>query len=93
MSTARSSAHAELTDPPRTSPDDFDVRELENRTRLMRIITRLIAISDLGSREIARRAGLPVQKVSDLLAGRLEHLHVDELNVLHRTLEPEAPLY
>ncbi|MDN6180402.1 MAG: hypothetical protein L0I84_05280 [Halomonas subglaciescola] len=93
MSTARSSAHAELTDPPRTSPDDFDVRELEKRTRLMRIITRLMAISDLGSREIARRAGLPVQKVSDLLAGRLEHLHADELNVLRRTLEPEAPLH
>ncbi|BBI63148.1 hypothetical protein HSBAA_44540 [Vreelandella sulfidaeris] len=47
---------------------------LKKRTRLMRIITRLIAVSDLGSREIARRAGLPVQKISDLLAGRLEHL-------------------
>jgi predicted XRE-type DNA-binding protein len=77
-------------DPPRSSPD-LDVRELEKRTRLMRIITRLIAVSDLGSREIARRAGLPVQKISDLLAGRLEHLDIDELNVLRRTLEPEAP--
>lgn len=70
---------------------DLDVRELEKRTRLMRIITRLIAVSDLGSREIARQAGLPVQKISDLLAGRLEHLDINELNVLRRTLELEAP--
>ncbi|KPQ24783.1 MAG: putative conserved small protein [Halomonas sp. HL-48] len=90
MSTARSTAHADLLDPPRSSPD-LDVRELEKRTRLMRIITRLIAVSDMGSREIARRAGLPVQKVSDLLAGKLEHLNVDELHVLRRTLEVEAP--
>ena len=90
MSTARSTAHADLLDPPRSSPD-LDVRELEKRTRLMRIITRLIAVSDMGSREIARRAGLPVQKVSDLLAGKLEHLNVDELLVLRRTLELEAP--
>ncbi|MFB9869138.1 XRE family transcriptional regulator [Vreelandella sulfidaeris] len=90
MSTAYSTAHAETLDPPRSSPD-LDVRELEKRTRLMRIITRLIAISDLGSREIARRAGLPVQKISDLLAGRLEHLNIDELNVLRRTLELETP--
>ena len=90
MSTARSTAHADLLDPPRSSPD-LDVRELEKRTRLMRIITRLIAVSDLGSREIARRAGLPVQKVSDLLAGKLEHLNVDELLVLRRTLELEVP--
>lgn len=90
MSTAYSTAHAEVQDPPRSSPD-LDVRELEKRTRLMRIITRLIAISDLGSREIARRAGLPVQKISDLLAGRLEYLNIDELNVLRRTLELEAP--
>lgn len=90
MSTARATATAEQLDPPRSSPD-LDVRELEKRTRLMRIITRLIAVSDLGSREIARRAGLPVQKISDLLAGRLEHLRVDELLVLRRTLELEAP--
>lgn len=90
MSTARSTANADLLDPPRSSPD-LDVRELEKRTRLMRIITRLIAVSDMGSREIARRAGLPVQKVSDLLAGKLEHLNVDELHVLRRTLEMEAP--
>ncbi|MFP3342941.1 XRE family transcriptional regulator [Vreelandella venusta] len=90
MSTAYSTAHAETMDPPRSSPD-LDVRELEKRTRLMRIITRLIAVSDLGSREIARQAGLPVQKISDLLAGRLEHLDINELNVLRRTLELEAP--
>ncbi|WP_249975797.1 XRE family transcriptional regulator [Vreelandella olivaria] len=90
MSTAYSTAHAETLDPPRSSPD-LDVRELEKRTRLMRIITRLIAVSDLGSREIAHRAGLPVQKISDLLAGRLEHLNIDELNVLRSTLELEAP--
>ena len=90
MSTAYSTAHAESLDPQRSSPD-HDVRELEKRTRLMRIITRLIAVSDLGSREIARQAGLPVQKISDLLAGRLEHLDINELNVLRRTLELEAP--
>lgn len=90
MSTAYSTAHAELLDPPRSNPD-LEVRDLEKRTRLMRIITRLIAVSDLGSREIARRAGLPVQKISDLLAGRLEHLGIDELNVLRRTLELEMP--
>ena len=90
MSTAYSTAHAESLDPPRSSPD-LDVRELEKRTRLMRIITRLIAVSDLGSREIARQAGLPVQKISDLLAGRREQLDINELNVLRRTLELEAP--
>ena len=90
MSTAYSTAHAETLDAPRSSPV-LDVRDLEKRTRLMRIITRLIAVSDLGSREIARRAGLPVQKISDLLAGRLEHLDIDELNVLRRTLELETP--
>ncbi|MFN2410959.1 MAG: XRE family transcriptional regulator [Halomonas sp.] len=90
MSTARLTAHADLLDPPRSSPD-LDVRELEKRTRLMRIIARLVAVSDMGSREIARRAGLPVQKVSDLLAGKLEHLNVDDLLVLRRTLEVEVP--
>ncbi|WP_447553533.1 XRE family transcriptional regulator [Vreelandella sp. EE22] len=90
MSTAYSTACAETLDPPRSSPD-LDVRELEKRTRLMRIIARLIAVSDLGSREIARQAGLPVQKISDLLAGRLEHLDINELNVLRRTLELGAP--
>lgn len=55
----------------------------------MRIITRLIALSDLGSRDIARRAGLPMQKISDLLAGRLEQLTLDELRTLRRTIDPE----
>ncbi|PMR70301.1 XRE family transcriptional regulator [Halomonas heilongjiangensis] len=89
MSTARHTAYAEPIDPPRSSPD-LDVRDLEQRTRLMRIITRLIAVSDLGSREIARRAGLPMQKISDLLAGRLEHLSIDELRQLHRTIDSQA---
>ena len=89
MSTARHTAHAEPLDPPRSSPD-LDVRDLEQRTRLMRIITRLIAVSDLGNREIARRAGLPLQKVSDLLAGRLEHLSLDELQLLYRTIDPQS---
>ncbi len=56
----------------------------------MRIVTRLIAVSDLGCREIARRAGLPTQKISDLLAGRLEHLSLDELRLLYRTINPEG---
>jgi predicted XRE-type DNA-binding protein len=88
MSTARHSQTADLLDPPRRSPD-LDVRDLEKRTRLMRIVTRLIAVSDLGCREIARRAGLPAQKVSDLLSGRLEHLSVEELQLLHRTIDPQ----
>lgn len=56
----------------------------------MRILTRLIAVSDLGSREIARRAGLPAQKVSDLLAGRLEQLSLDDLLLLRRTIDPQV---
>jgi predicted XRE-type DNA-binding protein len=89
MNTARYTAHAEFLDPPRSSPD-LDVRDLETRTRLMRIVTRLIAVSDLGSREIARRAGLPMQKISDLLSGRLEHLSVDELRLVYRTIDPSG---
>ncbi|MFY0989840.1 XRE family transcriptional regulator [Halomonas sp. C05BenzN] len=89
MSTARHTQSADLLDPPRRSPD-LDVRDLEQRTRLMRIITRLIAVSELGSREIARRAGLPMQKISDLLAGRLEHLSLDELQLLYRSIDPQA---
>ncbi|WP_416137902.1 XRE family transcriptional regulator [Halomonas sp. HK25] len=88
MSTARHTHSADLSDPPRSSPD-LDVRDLEKRSRLMRIVTRLIAVSDLGCREIARRAGLPAQKVSDLLSGRLEHLSVEELQLLHRTIDPQ----
>ncbi|MDT8879528.1 XRE family transcriptional regulator [Halomonas saccharevitans] len=86
MSTARLTAHAEPTDPPRSSPG-LDVRDLEKRTRLMRIITRLIAVSDLGSREIARRAGLPMQKISDLLSGKLEHLSVDEMRLVYHSID------
>ncbi|GHE21723.1 XRE family transcriptional regulator [Halomonas urumqiensis] len=87
MSTARRTTTAELLDPPRSSPD-LDVRDLETRSRLMRIVTRLIAVSELGSREIARRAGLPAQKVSDLLCGKLEHLSLDELKQLYHTIDP-----
>ncbi|MGQ4879376.1 XRE family transcriptional regulator [Billgrantia sp. LNSP4103-1] len=91
MSTARHSSNAELLDPPRRSPD-LDVRDLEKRTRLMRIVTRLIAVSDLGCRDIARRAGLPAQKISDLLAGRLEHLSLDELRLVYHTVDPDGAL-
>lgn len=88
MSTASPTSGAELLEPPPRCPD-LDVRDLEQRTRLMRITTRLIAISDLGNREIARRAGLPMQKISDLLAGRLEQLSLDELQMLHKTIDHE----
>nr|WP_236995539.1 helix-turn-helix domain-containing protein [Halomonas huangheensis] len=53
----------------------------------MRIVTRLIAVSDLGSREIARRAGIPMQKISDLLAGKLEHFTCDELQAIRRIID------
>ncbi|MCG6659103.1 XRE family transcriptional regulator [Halomonas campisalis] len=89
MSPARHTVSAERNEPPPRCPD-LDVRDLEKRTRLMRILTRLIAVSDLGSREIARRAGLPAQKISDLLSGRLEHLSVDELRLVYRTIDPEG---
>ncbi|UYG07092.1 helix-turn-helix domain-containing protein [Halomonas sp. M4R1S46] len=88
MSTASPSTAAEFLDPPRRCPD-LDVRDLEQRTRLMRIITRLIAVSDLGNRDIARRAGIPMQKISDLLSGRLEQLTLDELQTLRRTIDPQ----
>ncbi|WP_340147967.1 XRE family transcriptional regulator [Billgrantia gudaonensis] len=89
MSTARPTPSAERSEPPPSCPG-LDVRDLEKRTRLMRIVTRLIAVSDLGSRDIARRAGLPVQKISDLLAGRLEHLSLDELRLVYRTIDPDG---
>ncbi|CBV41407.1 XRE family transcriptional regulator [Halomonas elongata] len=89
MSTASHTCDTDPSDPPPRRCPDLDVRDLEQRTRLMRIITRLIAISDLGSRDIARRAGLPMQKISDLLAGRLEQLTLDELRTLRRTIDPE----
>ncbi|SEN38268.1 XRE family transcriptional regulator [Halomonas caseinilytica] len=89
MSTASHTCETDPVDPPPRRCPDLDVRDLEQRTRLMRILTRLIAVSDLGSRDIARRAGLPMQKISDLLAGRLEQLTLDELRSLRRTIDPE----
>lgn len=79
----------QLTDPPRTSPD-LDVRDLEKRTRLMRVVTRLIAVSELGNHEIAREAEMSKQKVSHLLAGRLENLSLDELEQLRLVLDGET---
>src|SRR5690554_5296529 len=70
-STPRPTHGAPLRGPRRRSPD-LDGRDLEYRTRLMPIVTRLIAVSGLGWRESARRAGLPSPKLSDLLSGRLE---------------------
>nr|WP_300309698.1 XRE family transcriptional regulator [Halomonas sp.] len=96
MSTAHSSSREADNNepPPRRCPDidtrsdvKEDVRDLEQRTRLMRVVTRLIAVSDLGSREIARRAGLPMQKMSDLLSGRLEHFSYDELRSIRRIID------
>ena len=66
---------------------DFDIRDMEKRSRLMRVVTRRIAVSELGNREIARRAGIPTQRISDLLAGRLEQFSVDELHALRETVE------
>nr|WP_297459042.1 XRE family transcriptional regulator [uncultured Halomonas sp.] len=60
---------------------------MEKRSRLMRVVTRRIAVSELGNREIARRAGIPTQRISDLLAGRLEQFSVDELQALRETVE------
>jgi len=93
MNTIRFSNNADLSDPPRSSPDDLDVRELEKRTRLMRIITRHIAVSELGNRDIARQSGIPVHKVSDLLAGRFEHLSIEELTQLRNMLESQTPVH
>ncbi|MAR71483.1 MULTISPECIES: XRE family transcriptional regulator [Halomonas] len=87
MSTADSLSRADASEPPPRRCPDLDVRDLEQRTRLMRIVTRLIAVSDLGSREIARRAGLPMQKISDLLSGRLEHFTCDELQAIRRIID------
>ncbi|SFH26905.1 XRE family transcriptional regulator [Modicisalibacter xianhensis] len=69
---------------------DFDVRDMEKRTRLMRVVTRRIALSELGNREIARRAGIPPQRISDLLAGRIEQFSVDELQALRETVEEDV---
>lgn len=68
---------------------DLDVRDMEKRTRLMRVVTRRIALSELGNREIAQRAGIPIQRISDLLAGRLEQFSLDELQALRATVEGE----
>lgn len=68
-----------------------DVRDMEKRSRLMRVVTRRIAFSELDNREIARRAGIPSQRISDLLAGRLEHFSVDQLQALRETVEDETP--
>ncbi|WP_234986938.1 helix-turn-helix domain-containing protein [Halomonas cupida] len=87
MSTAYSSSRADALEPPPRRCPDLDVRDLEQRTRLMRIVTRLIAVSDLGSREIARRAGIPIQKISDLLSGKLEHFTYDELQAIRRIID------
>ncbi|WP_245704229.1 XRE family transcriptional regulator [Modicisalibacter muralis] len=63
---------------------------MEKRTRLMRVVTRRIAVSELGNREIAQRAGIPTQRISDLLAGRLEQFSVDELQALRETVEDDT---
>jgi len=63
---------------------------MERRTRLMRVVTRRIALSELGNREIARRAGVPSQRISDLLAGRLEHFTADELKAIRDSMPAVA---
>ena len=63
---------------------------MERRTRLMRVVTRRIALSELGNREIARRAGVPNQRISDLLAGRLEHFTADELKAIRDSMPAVA---
>lgn len=75
---------------PTKAKSDFDIRDMEKRTRLMRVVTRRIAVSELGNREIARRAGIPTQRISDLLAGRLEQFSVDELQALRETVEDDT---
>ncbi|KXS37583.1 MULTISPECIES: XRE family transcriptional regulator [Modicisalibacter] len=63
---------------------------MERRTRLMRVVTRRIALSELGNREIARRAGVPSQRISDLLAGRLEHFSAEELKAIRDSMPAVA---
>lgn len=76
-------------DPGEASPaaSSLDVRELEKRSRLMRVVTRRIALSDLSNREIAQRAGVPTQRLSDLLSGKLEHFSIEELQTLRHCVE------
>ncbi|WP_240470599.1 helix-turn-helix domain-containing protein [Halomonas halocynthiae] len=87
-----SSYSEELTDPPRTNPD-LDVRDLEKRTRLMRVLARLIAVSEMDSKEIAKEADMSKQKVSHLLAGRVELLSLTELEQLRLVLDCEPSSY
>lgn len=89
MSTARLTTGWESSEPPLTTPD-LDVRQLEKRTRLMRVVTRRIALSDRPNREIAQRAGIPPQRLSDLLAGKIEHFSVAELETLRHSVEEEG---
>lgn len=77
---------------PSKMKSDFDVQDMEKRIRLMRVVTRRIALSELGNREIARRAGIPSRRISDLLAGRIEQFSVDELQALRETIEGEVTL-
>ncbi|MBD3896408.1 XRE family transcriptional regulator [Halomonas sp. ML-15] len=88
MSTARLTTGWDLRGPSPATPD-LDVRELEKRSRLMRVVTRRIALSDLPNREIAQRAGIPTQRLSDLLAGKIEHFSVEELEILRHSVEDE----
>lgn len=90
MSTARLSTGWDAQESARMAPD-LDVRELEKRSRLMRIVTRRIALSELGNREIAQRAGIPPQRLSDLLAGKIEQFSVEELQYLRNTVENDTP--
>ncbi|GHC17169.1 XRE family transcriptional regulator [Aidingimonas halophila] len=86
MSTARLMTGWEALESTRTAPD-LDVRELEKRTRLMRIITRRIALSERPNRDIAHRMGISPQKLSDLLSGRVEQFTIDELKTLRETID------
>lgn len=89
MSTARLTTGWDLREPSPATPD-LDVRELEKRSRLMRVVTRRIALSDLPNREIAQRAGIPTQRLSDLLAGKIEHFSVEELETIRLSVEDEG---
>ncbi|QJQ95964.1 MULTISPECIES: XRE family transcriptional regulator [Halomonadaceae] len=89
MSTARLTTGWDFRTPPRLTPD-LDVRELEKRSRLMRVVTRRIALSELPNREIAQRAGIPPQRLSDLLAGKIEQFSVEELELLRDSVEEEG---
>lgn len=90
MSTARSATGWDAHESSHMAPSP-DVRELEKRTRLMRVVTRRIAFSELPNREIAQRAGIPPQRLSDLLAGKIEQFSIDELQSLKDCMESDAP--